>query len=64
MDEPGSVIDTLVPRVPERGIHSRTLHSSADAKVVLFAFAASAPHVDRTRDALMSGSGGISGRGR
>ena len=41
MDEPGSVIDTLVPRVPERGIHSRTLHSSADAKVVLFAFAAS-----------------------
>ena len=40
MGEPDSVIDTLLPRVPERGIHSRTLHSSADAKVVLFAFAA------------------------
>ena len=35
MGEPDSVIDTLLPRVPERGIHSRTLHSSADAKVVL-----------------------------
>lgn len=40
MDEPASVIDTLEPRVPESGIHSRTLHSSADAKVVHFAFAA------------------------
>jgi quercetin dioxygenase-like cupin family protein len=40
VDEPGSVIDTLVPRVPESGIHSRTLHSSPDAKVVHFAFAA------------------------